>query len=725
MPKRKDTPTKRRDYLSSMEGRIKAMESVIDRSGLVVGQLRDEEENMPSMLERQAELSDQLSFLVIKERGVSNFIGPSSGLSLFSPHGLRWISERIESDQFRRLMSIMSEAQLLNHTEFRNIVFSPLPSSEREPCPPKAVADEYVKCYFYTFNSIFPLYNESIFRDYYERQYSADPPTGASWYASFNVVLAMGRMIRRSRNQDAVVGPALDEVEASRKYFRNASSTFVDLQFKDYNLMSIQALVGMAFMMQSTSDPHPPYVLTAAAARLAHAIGLHRRLNADFGLSAAQTQDRRNVFWILYMLDKATSLRSGRPSVINDEDVGIDLPSHEEGQEPNKFRSMAILALLESRVYSRLYSARSRTRSRFERLKAVSQLDLELQKWRDALPMEIRPEREIRCSKQKYMPVVMMHFAYYNCLTAIHRMSVHSGAWTAEPDKETPPDGRLPPLNPRVYSSGPICLSAARHVIKLTQSLDQDDDTPLDNLIWMAFQYPLSASLALFANVLQHPTDSQALPDVALMRVVVQTLSKSVQQGKSTTSVGMLKIFEELNIIAAETVAKAQIEHPKNLRRRRDEATEVLVPGRPNLAVPQLAEFAFSDMVDQNAVDLDQELRGLSGMASASDVTQTPVNSMFMAPLTPASGASQVQASQEVPYAPTPRESSNPSTTEGDFIAPTDTPAGPVMGSDGMPLSFYGNSFDEAMLFQWDAAELPTMWPDVDEGTFGPTLAGG
>lgn len=110
--------------------------------------------------------------------------------------------------------------------------------------------------------------------------------------------------------------------------------------------------------MQAGEDPHPAYVLVGTASRLAQAIGLHRRLDG-YGLSSREIEQRRNVFWIALGLEKGISIRSGRPSVFSDDDIGVELPpknprGNRDLDKPesvlDSFRSVATLALLESRV---------------------------------------------------------------------------------------------------------------------------------------------------------------------------------------------------------------------------------------------------------------------------------------------------------------------------------------------------------------------------------------
>jgi Fungal specific transcription factor domain len=252
--------------------------------------------------------------------------------------------------------------------------------------------------------------------------------------------------------------------------------------------------------MQAVLNPEASFVLIAAAARIGHCMGLHRWLDG-FGLSQSELEQRRRVFWVIYILEKSTCLRIGRPSAINDEDIGVPLPPedlHDEGSlgihvasTPGRifypFRAACAIALIESKVYSELYSARSWTQMPDERLNRVSRLDQELQEWKDNIPLEIRPEHTIQCEGEHRFAIIMLHFGYYNCLTTIHRVSIHHRSWIskdgdagsdATPPQSSPTSSTSSPLNPRVYASYALCLSAARSTIHIATHLLGSGDDP-------------------------------------------------------------------------------------------------------------------------------------------------------------------------------------------------------------------------------------------------------
>lgn len=77
-----------------------------------------------------------------------------------------------------------------------------------------------------------------------------NPPVGSAWYALFNAVLCLGSIRTKGERERHVRSSCLVDYTSMAKgtgaeYFRNASSCFLDLQFKEANLMAMQAMTLM------------------------------------------------------------------------------------------------------------------------------------------------------------------------------------------------------------------------------------------------------------------------------------------------------------------------------------------------------------------------------------------------------------------------------------------------------------------------------------------------
>lgn len=348
--------------------------------------------------------------------------------------------------------------------------------------PPKAEAMSLLKDYFENFNCMFPLFHQPTFMHLVDRQYSKDPYPGSGWWASLNVALAIAHRLRVMSN----LVPA-EEDEKAWDYMKNAMAVFAELTMRNTDLLSVQALLGMALFLQGTPNPQPTFLLIAAAIRLSHSIGLHKR-GTGFNLNPVEIEQRKRVFWIAYMLDKDLCLRSGRPPAQDDDDMNVDLPEADPvdniGNIPladgkgkmNLFRLMCEFATIESKVYKKLYSTKAVKQSDGELLNTIGELDQELEDWKDSIPIDFRPEHEIKASHTPLiLHVVVLHLTYYNCLTTIHRMSIHHGYWTSRLSNYAIQGLNAKPLNPRVFSSAALCTAAARASISLLKYIPQGD----------------------------------------------------------------------------------------------------------------------------------------------------------------------------------------------------------------------------------------------------------
>ncbi|KAE9376517.1 hypothetical protein N431DRAFT_501370 [Stipitochalara longipes BDJ] len=562
-----------------MEDRIKRMESAIITSGLHGIEEKEKEKNSSDKIESQAELSNHLSNLVIDPNGSPNVIGWASGFSLFSPQGLRWISEKVgDKDELAQLVRKMSRDDYGVWGRAGADLWHPKPRSQHSPLPSKDLALEYVNCFFITFNNVFPIVNQKVFYSYFERQYSTNPPTGTAWYALFNAILCLGCIRTKGERERHIRSSYLIDYtsttqETSVEYFRNASCCFHDLFFKEANLMAMQAMTLMMYITTSSPNPQPAYVIASAVGNLANTLGLHRSLDG-YGLASEEIEQRRNVFWVFYLMEKAISHNLGRPSVINDDDIAVDLPPKKPGlmQSPSGakvydiFQDQIKLAIIGSRICSELYSASSQTKSEMGRMKVLGKLDNHLQRWLDAIPIEIRPEHPIKCSDEQYVPVVMMHFIYLDAVIRLHRLSGHQESSKDGKTTDTKIHDQQTRLNPRVYASQLLCLAAARRSIQLLNTLS-NNSLQNQNLMWMALYYPLSASLVLFTNILSNPQDQHAASDIHLMNLITSFITQSVKPGTSFAATPTLSLFKELYGIATRLVARVPPQSSQKMKR--------------------------------------------------------------------------------------------------------------------------------------------------------------
>jgi len=531
-------------------------------------------------------LADQMCSLITNNYGETRYIGSSSGFSIFSPKGIQWVNEKTGDASFQNMIASAAQEDKTGWDHWKPEVFNDLFQRRIfRPLPGRQECYALLKDYFENFNCMFPLFHEPTFMHLVDKHYSLEPYDGSGWWASLNVALAIGHRLRVMSN---VVGQEEDEVAWA--YLKNAMAVMSELTMRNTDLLSVQALLGMALFLQGTPNPQPSFFLVAAAIRLAHSIGLHKR-GSGFNLNDVENEQRKRVFWIAYLLDKDLCLRSGRPPVQDDDDMNVDLPSESPpdnvGNVPlanekdgkttmNLFRLMCQFAQIQSRVYKQLYSVKASRQTDGELLNTIGDLDGQLEEWKDSIPIDFRPEHEIKAAHTPLiLHVVVLHFAYYNCLTTIHRMSVHHGYWTSRLSDYAIQGLNARPLNPRVFMSAALCVNAARTSIGLIRYIPQGDYA----CVWLVLYYPVSALVTLFANILQNPQDARARSDLKLMSSVVSFLTmleRDVSEANGNVR-RMLSVCSEFERIARVALDKADRElrgrgKRKQAERERDKA---------------------------------------------------------------------------------------------------------------------------------------------------------
>lgn len=407
-------------------------------------------------------------------------IGPSAAFSIFSPKGIQWVIEKTGNPTFKD--AIFAAARDEGTMEYwRSDTFSDVFARRVfRQLPQKAETISIVSKFFKDFNSTCPLFSEPVFMALVERQYSSDPYDSAGWWASLNVVIAITLKLQALNNAPPAV------TERSRDYLRNCLAVLTELTMQSTDLFGVQALLGMALLMQGTPDPRPTAFLIATALRLSHSLGLHKK-DSGFNVDPLEAEQRKRVFWIAYRLDKDLCIRSGLPLIQDDDDMNLDLPSKDPedqlGNIPlpdgsgkvNLFRIMAEFATIEARVHKQLYSTKAAERSDEELLVTISELDHQLEEWKESIPIMFQPEYEIKAPHTpQSLHIIVLHFEYYNCLHTIHRTSTQHSYWKSK-SKLALQGFDYSPLNPGVFQSAALCTSAARASIRLIRYIPVHD----------------------------------------------------------------------------------------------------------------------------------------------------------------------------------------------------------------------------------------------------------
>lgn len=157
---------------------------------------------------------------------------------------------------------------------------------------------------------------------------------------------------------------------------------------------------------QDEAKPLVSCHLVSTAARHCQMLGYHREstYKKDHDINS---ENKRRLFWTLYVFDKTMSLLLGRASYIQDFDMDVKIPnsSSNPALKPwdQAFEYMITLADVEGQIYNRLYSASALKASTEERTKAVNDLMALMDGCRDRRN-KVSPSQDEWPARQKLTP---------------------------------------------------------------------------------------------------------------------------------------------------------------------------------------------------------------------------------------------------------------------------------------------------------------------------------
>uniref|UniRef100_A0A0B7KDP7 Xylanolytic transcriptional activator regulatory domain-containing protein n=1 Tax=Bionectria ochroleuca TaxID=29856 RepID=A0A0B7KDP7_BIOOC len=180
---------------------------------------------------------------------------------------------------------------------------------------------------------------------------------------------------------------------------------------------TIASLVLGAQHAIDTNQPTLAWTLNSTAASMCQTLGYHRRSRMENHGEKAKT-DNEKLFWSVYRLDKALSLRLGRTPVVVEYDVA--LPSEPTVRRWTKF------ADIQGRTYNQLYSCVASQKGEVERMEMAGALSVELQMLLDQQHKSSSTEnvaRQAQTDPRKSVHLQTERIIYLSVLTLICRMA--------------------------------------------------------------------------------------------------------------------------------------------------------------------------------------------------------------------------------------------------------------------------------------------------------------
>lgn len=124
---------------------------------------------------------------------------------------------------------------------------------------------------------------------------------------------------------------------AEAKMYRDVAKIPLDIESvsKDTSIVTLEALIMYAQAIQWSDDPNGPantWTYLSLSVTLGESIGLHRDPKSTWDMDDAMTLRRRRVFWELIYMVTWQCLIHGRPPLLTQRHIDVQLP-HEETEE--------------------------------------------------------------------------------------------------------------------------------------------------------------------------------------------------------------------------------------------------------------------------------------------------------------------------------------------------------------------------------------------------------
>ncbi|TKY89747.1 hypothetical protein EX895_001532 [Sporisorium graminicola] len=274
-------------------------------------------------------------------------------------------------------------------------------------------------------------------------------------------------------------------------------------------LLRIQCLLlSTIFQLGLPISASSSWILLGGAIRVLLDVGAHRKhTGKKLGLSRIEEETYKRVFWVAYSLDRECAASLGRPIMLQDEDIDVELPVEIDDDylfntpdsEPLPAQPQDKPALISGflcslrldeivgRTLKTVY-ALHKTKIRFginfkdwdERL--VSEIDSALNDWLDTVPPRLRYDPH-ESNDEWLVQSSLLYSKYYNCQLLVHRPFI--------PAKRGASESSI--LN---FPSLAICTNAARSISHLITNL-RDRDLHHQLGITVAFRSVSASSILL------------------------------------------------------------------------------------------------------------------------------------------------------------------------------------------------------------------------------------
>lgn len=340
--------------------------------------------------------------------------------------------------------------------------------------PPKGTLDAILGTYLKAVHWFMLLFHEPSFRLKYESLMSRGIQSRADSRFSL-LLLTIWILGCKYMSEDDATRLVFDAKAFQTAALRHLEANLMFL-FEDSELESVQVCVLLGSFYLYTGRPNLGFVVLGSGIRCAFALGLHRE-SSWLSLIQEVQEERKRVWWALFIFDRFASIVYGHPCGIREGefevseprdlgDTGSQQPSSGamiEGVTAFTYVTCKIeLYRISSPIMTELYTQKV---SHQQASRIIHGVDRRLSEWREALPNELRldvaqasKEQSASTALQEtlMLQALALQVAYDNILILLHRPLLHK----AKPS-EGPGRFRTPSPLPLAGQEAPTSASSS------------------------------------------------------------------------------------------------------------------------------------------------------------------------------------------------------------------------------------------------------------------------
>ncbi|KAI9203699.1 fungal-specific transcription factor domain-containing protein [Polychytrium aggregatum] len=283
------------------------------------------------------------------------------------------------------------------------------PEAEAEtfPCSP-ALVDFLVKQYFDHTHTYFPMVDKQTFME----DYKSDQHPDHFLCLLYAICLIMAQQYITLKEW------GIDSISDLRKQFFSRVHHLIGKCFDMQHINILHAELIMCMVGWGPTVIVSSYLYAGMAHRMAVELGMHRNLDTvKHPRFDSRTRETFRITWCcLYVIDRYSSLITGRPLAINDDEWDTPLPAEAEGT-PELIFHVGLCKIL-GRITSYLNKPLSKRNSRKRDAEITADLLAQLKRWHERLPARLKSEPAGLWSIQHHL-----HAAYHTTNILVRRMT--------------------------------------------------------------------------------------------------------------------------------------------------------------------------------------------------------------------------------------------------------------------------------------------------------------